>query len=378
MTSIAALVYRYRRALLDCEERGQGLVGGGGGVDQCHQHSLRGAERGQRQSEGIYLMRCLPVCVDDDRYLGMVPTHERQMGLQMSAQDDRHLVTMGAKPVQVPGQQWFAFQREQPLGMPHSGGTPCTEDDADCILRGYFAAVCYYRRSSDGGVLRLWIYSAVVLANLYTTQVLAAPAIGISAAGVSDRQDPLSGATGGGGGWAVEVPVLFEVSRLASVKVALGHMRADTADRLTWREVINGEKIRFYEDGRALISQSKLSLGLEIALPLKHLEPTFGVAIGGAVISAGEYGDTFTNTTLSAIESVESTPPGFALLTEAHLGLRRSISSQVALYLQTGYSVATVAETSITTSNPDLDLMRERIGLNAVHLGIGVLLRPSP
>lgn len=226
--------------------------------------------------------------------------------------------------------------------------------------------------NTGGGVVRLLIHCAVALLSLYSVQAFAAPAIGLTGAVAIDGSEQLNGDRG----YAVELPVLFEMTDLVSLRLAMGHLRADAASRLTWSNAVDGEDIRFFEDGVALVSQSKFTTGVEVSIPLKLVEPTLSVSVGGGLMKAMEYGETFANPTLAAIEAVEPTASSLALLTEVNLGIRRSLSPHVALFVQTGYSVATVSETNISTSNPALNLRRESIGLNTAHLGLGVMLTP--
>jgi hypothetical protein len=187
-----------------------------------------------------------------------------------------------------------------------------------------------------------------------------------------------------GAGPSLQVPIRLELTKVATIRATLRSDFSMGQDRLSWAETVDGIEYRFYDDDhRAFLSVTSFTIGPELYAPIESpVIPYFGAEAGGAIV--GTYhslgGEQYAATQvlldpdqndLSNPRNLDPFTSQMVFVTDFHVGGRIGVSERLAVYVETGYSVAFVAAHPLRKTPEALNAMREAYGWNAFRGGVG-------
>ena len=162
-------------------------------------------------------------------------------------------------------------------------------------------------------------------------------------------------------------------------------LRADLGvgtDRVTWGQNLDGKEQRFFDDDHfAMFVASGLTVGPEIVIPTEGgLEPYFGAEAGGAWVGTYHSLDGATQQFMDPDANALNDPGNIdpfttqlVFLSDIHAG--GLTTGDVGAWFEVGYSVAFLAESTLTKTLGRYNARRSAYGWNAARIGIGVNFR---
>ena len=222
-----------------------------------------------------------------------------------------------------------------------------------------------------------------VLLGLAPSAVLASDAsIGVDAGVAIDCADRVSGDYAGfKPGPTLGIGFRYQLTSLTRARATLRGAFEQGTDRITWNRTIDGEEVRFYDDDHfTMLVGVGLTAGLDVMVPGDlPVTPYLGGSVGGVWV--GTYhslgGDTQilldpTQNDLDSESNIDPYTSQMAFISELRLGVQREFGDTVALWFETGYSVAFLGARPLKKTPVELDARREPYGWNSIRLGLGV------
>lgn len=233
------------------------------------------------------------------------------------------------------------------------------------------------RRTSTLAVLALVAPSAALAADAGDLS------LGVGVALAIDLPDPASkGSARFVPGPSLWVPFRWTVVPLARARLDL---RADLApggtDTVRWTEEVDGEPVEVHSTGHfAMFVAVGLSAGVDFLIPVKgKVAPYLGADLGVAWVGTFHSFEGATRPLLDPDQNDLDDPGNldpyttqWAPLTDLHGGVDVPLSEGVALWVETGYSVAFLNARDLRKTPPELDATRDPYGWNAFRIGTGV------
>lgn len=204
--------------------------------------------------------------------------------------------------------------------------------------------------------------------------------LGFGAALAMDLPDPASAEhTRFGPGPSIQIPLRIGLTSHANLRI---NGRADLGigrDRVSWAHWIDGESVRFYNDGHfAMLLAAGLTAGPEVVFPIEGaMKPYLGAGVGAAWVGTYHSLDGPARNLLDPMQNDLEDPRNIdpytsqlALLTDVTLGAMTS--GKTSLWVELGYSNAWVGGRALTKTIAEMDARREAYGWNAARAAVGV------
>ena len=210
--------------------------------------------------------------------------------------------------------------------------------------------------------------------------------VGVGAAVVADLPDAVSGShTRFGPGPGLVVPLRYRVAPMARLRLTPRVDFAAGTDRVRWVQEIDGQPTTFYADGHwAGRFGVSLTGGADLFLPVDTgpVAPYLGAELGGAWVTTWHSFDGPSRVLLDPEQNDLDNPRNVdpyttqaTFLTAVHAGAELAVSEGLALWLETGYSVAFLNARPLEKTPPELQATRDPYGWNAFRVGAGVVFR---
>jgi len=206
--------------------------------------------------------------------------------------------------------------------------------------------------------------------------------LGVGAALAIDLPDPASkGDAKFAPGPSLQVPFRWTVVPLARARLDLRVDLATGTDTVRWTETVDGEPVEVQSTGHfAMFVAVGLSAGVDFLIPVKgKVAPYLGADLGVAWVGTFHSFDGATQVLLDPEQNDLDDPNNidpyttqWAPLTDLHGGVDVPLSAGVALWVETGYSVAFLNARDLRKTPPELDATRDPYGWNAFRIGTGV------
>jgi hypothetical protein len=231
------------------------------------------------------------------------------------------------------------------------------------------------------------------LAPLLVLAVFASPAaraadvgdvgIGVGVALSSDLPDPASkGGARFHPGPSLQIPFRYQLAPLARLRLD-GRIDLETGhDQVRWQEEIDGQTVDLQSQGHwTMLLAAGLSAGADFTLPVKgpvapYLGADLGIAWVGTYHSFSGPTEVLLDPTQNHLDNPHNVDPYTSqatFLTDVHGGVDVPVSDGLALWAETGYSVAFLNARELKKTPPALNATRDAYGWNAIRIGAGVL-----
>lgn len=228
----------------------------------------------------------------------------------------------------------------------------------------------------------------VLLAVLTTTAHAAEPgdlSVGVGLSVVADLPDTASGDhTRFRPGPGLALPLRYQLAPLARIRITPRLDLETGTDRVRWEQEIDGEPTSLYADGHwAALFGVSLSAGADLLLPLDlPVAPYLGAELGVASVttwhSLGGVTQPLLDPEQNDLENPRNVDPyttQATFLTELHAGADLPVSDRLAIWIETGYSVAFLNARPLRKTPPELKATRDPYGWNAFRIGGGIVFR---
>ena len=209
---------------------------------------------------------------------------------------------------------------------------------------------------------------------------------GLGVGGNLDLPDEQSGANVRfGPGASLLVPIGYELSPSARLRI---NLRADIAtgqDEVSWRRFSGDEAIVVMSDDHwSMLTLGGVSAGLDISPPNSlPFEPYGGAELGLAWVGTWHsfgVSEAGTDTTilfgsdndLDDPNNIDPYATNLALVTGLNVGIDVPVSSGLDVFVETGYSVAFLSQSPLRKTPDALDAQRESFVWNTLRVQAGV------
>jgi len=212
--------------------------------------------------------------------------------------------------------------------------------------------------------------------------VAADMSFGVGLAASTDLPDKVSGDYAKFGvGPGLHLPFRVDLAPFARLRVSARIDSGFGSNRVTWRQYVDGEEVRFYDDDHwSMLLAGALTAGGEFMPPVElpvmpYLGVGFGAAWVGTYHSFGGATQHLLDEDANDLDSSSNIDPyttQFTFISDIDLGAELDLSEALALWFELGYSIAFVSEKELKKTPAVYDALRSPYGWNAARLGVGV------
>lgn len=206
--------------------------------------------------------------------------------------------------------------------------------------------------------------------------------LGVGVALSVDLPDPVSkGDARFAPGPSLLIPFRWTLVPLARARLGLRADLGTGTDTVRWTEEVDGEPVELQSSGHfAMFVGVTLTAGVDFLLPTPgKVAPYLGADLGLAWVGTYHSFDGATQVLLDPAQNdlddpgnVDPFTTQWTALTDLHGGVDVPLSEGVALWVETGYSVAFLNSRDLRKTPPELDATRDAFGWNAFRIGAGV------